>query len=84
VLQTEEEQDFSQTLHLRVELSEGTAQANQVEEWVRQVFVTELPKLSSEYRHLLQSVKDQAHPKVTAYDYSDPAYFARGTIKKTA
>lgn len=84
MLQTEEEQDFSQTLHLRVELSEGIVQSNQIEEQVKQVFVTELPKISSEYRHLLESVKDRAHPRVTAHAYGDPAYFAPGIIKKTA
>jgi phenylacetate-CoA ligase len=84
VLQTEEEKDFSQRLHLRVELSEGIAQTTQVEELVRNVFVSELPKISSEYRHLLESVKDRAHPKVTAHDYGDPTYFARGIVKKTA
>jgi len=84
VLQTEEEQDFSQTLHLRVELSEGIVPSNQVAERVKQLFVTELPKISSEYRHLLESVKERAHPKVTALGYGDPAYFAPGIIKKTA
>lgn len=84
MLQTEEEQDFAQRLHLRVELSEGSTQPNQVAAWVQQVFTTELPKISSEYRHFLESVQERAHPKVTAYVYGDPTYFARDVIKKTA
>lgn len=84
MLQTEETPDFSQQLHLHVELSEGNTQGNHVEEQVRQIFVTELPKISSEYRHLLEAVKQQAHPKVTAHAYGDPTYFARSVVKKTA
>lgn len=84
MLQTEETPDFSQQLHLHVELSEGNSQGDHVEEQVQQIFVTELPKISSEYRHLLEAVKQQAYPKVTAHAYGDPTYFARGVVKKTA
>ncbi len=84
LLQTEETVDFGQKLHLRVELSEGNTEAGQVAAQVQQLFIAELPKISSEYKHCLEGVGAQAHPKVTTYPYGDPDYFPRGIIKKTA
>jgi phenylacetate-CoA ligase len=84
VLQTEETADFGQQLHLRVELSEGATNVGLVAAQVQQLFIAELPKISSEYKHLLETVHERAHPKVTVYPYGDPDYFPRGIVRKTA
>ena len=82
VLQTEEAHDFSQQSHLHVELSEGIIHSSQMEEEARRVCVCELPKISSEYRHLLAAVKQQAQPKVTALAYGDPVCSAEERSEK--
>jgi phenylacetate-CoA ligase len=84
VITTEETKQMQQQLHLRVELSARTSRSPELARQVTKTFIQELPKVSSEYRHLLASVGRQAHPKVFLHAYGDPAYFPQGPVKKTS
>lgn len=84
VISTEETKSHDQALYLRVELKETTAQSLKLKDLITKVFVGELPKISSEYKHLLSSMGAKVHPKVFMHDYGDPQYFPRGVIKKNA
>ena len=84
VIATEENKDLAQTLHLRVELNDGIKKSRDLQATVKRIFIHELPKISSEYTHLLESVKQRAHPIITLHSYGDPSYFPRGVVKKTS
>jgi len=84
VISTEEDKSHNQSLHLHVELKENKESSRELAGLIKEVFVNELPKISSEYRHLLGSMGVKVHPEIHLHSYGDPDYFPRGIIKKTA
>jgi len=84
IIATEETGDMRQRLHLRVELLEGVEKSPQIRDLVKAVFVRELPRISSEYRALLQEMGDMVHPVISLHDHGDPGYFPKGIVKKGA
>lgn len=84
VISTEESASCEQKLHLRIELKENIDSSQVVIDQVKEVFIKELPKLSSEYKHLLGSMGGRVHPEIHLHTYGDPEYFPRGVIKKNA
>lgn len=81
---TNEREDYTQELQLRVERNEFVETSEHLAALVKQTFIEELPKISSEYQHLLGSIGVKAHPQVSVHYYGDPEYFPRGIVKKTA
>ncbi len=81
---TQETKTYGQTLSLHIELKENVNKTPQLEKIIKELFLKELPKLSSEYKHLLDSMKSKVHPKVILCDYGDHQYFSWGVTKKTA
>lgn len=84
IISTEETKDHEQELHFHVERKDGVAPNVSHERLVIDSFIDQLPKISSEYKHLLANIQKKAHPKVFIHEYGDPDYFPRGIIKKTA
>lgn len=85
VINTEEKKDHTPQLYLHVELAEGRSVKNRsLEEKILKLFVSEVPKVNSEYKYVLDNFKEKVHPKVVLYEYGDPKYFPRGVIKKMA
>jgi phenylacetate-CoA ligase len=81
---TEENERCGQQLRLRVELRPGSTPDGHLEQTVRETFIRELPRASTEYRHLLDAVSERAHPHVTLHEFGDPAYFPSGIVRKTS
>lgn len=81
---TEETVRHDQSLKLRVELKEKVEPTDEVRKLIQGVFVEELPKISSEYKHLLNSMGTKVYPVIYLHAYGDPEYFPRGVVKKTA
>lgn len=84
IISTEETKSHDQTLHLRVELKENQKSSRKLASLVKETFVRELTKVSSEYKHLLKSMGSKVYPKIHLSSYGDPEYFPRGVIKKNA
>ncbi len=84
IITTEETQTHDQQLLLKVELKDRVEPDESLNRLVINTFVDELPKICSEYRHLLASIKHKAHPMIKFYEYGNPTYFPRGIVKKTS
>jgi len=84
VISTEETKSHDQSLLLHVELKENKEATKELVSLTKEVFVNELPKISSEYKHLLGSMGMKVYPDIHLHSYGDPDYFPRGVIKKTA
>ncbi|EGB13697.1 putative phenylacetate-CoA ligase [Pseudodesulfovibrio mercurii] len=84
VITTEDTDDLRQQLRLRVELAEGVEPTGRTRDLVKSVFVRELPRISSEYRALLQDMGDRVHPAIDLHPFGDPEHFPKDIVKKGA
>lgn len=83
-LKTEEEIDYSQSLHLHIELKEGVEPNDHIADEIKRIFIAQVSQLSSEYSDTISIVGAKAYPKVALYKYGNSNYFPVGVTKKHA
>lgn len=84
VLKTIEDSNKDQKLEIHIELKEQCVSDINTSNSIQKTVLEELPKVSSEFRHLLSIMKQKVYPVITLHKYGDAAMFPRGIMKKTS
>ncbi len=84
LISTEEKADNSQILNLRIELRDKVNATKELKNRVKNLFITEISNVNSEYKNNLSFLKNKVHPIIFLHKYGDQKYFPRGIVKKHA
>ena len=74
----------NQQLFLRVEARSEKKVSTIRSKQIVEIFVSEVSRVNSEYRFVVQTMGKKVHPKVQIYPHGHKKYFPKGETKKTA
>ncbi len=79
---TKYDSDKNQYLEVNVELKRGMTVTEAVRRKATHILVKQLMHASSEYRELINHLKERAHPRIEFWPPEDPLYFQPGIKQK--
>ena len=82
VLITRYDVNSNQFLEVNIELKKGVRATDKVEKMILERIVNQLQKVSSEYRELLNNLKEKAYPRLKLWQTEDLTYFTPGIKQK--
>ncbi len=71
-------------LKVRVEMCKGISHDSSLADMVRNIFVSVVSELNSEYKDALLRNGEKAYPEIMLYEHGHQTYFPIGKVKKTA
>jgi len=68
----------------KIELNHNIQENEELKKLIEEIFIEEVAKLNSEYRHVLNTLGNKVKPKILLYEHGHKDYFPRNVVKKTS